>query len=97
MKWTIWTTTEPLPPGQATKAQGYSRWGSDLKKATPTTILHPLKTLLINNLPVRRRQLRIHTLPHPLITSKPMQLGQLLYQLILSSTQTLTYLRSHPP
>src|SRR6218665_3640370 len=32
MKWTIWTTTEPLPPGQATKAQGYSRWGSDLKK-----------------------------------------------------------------
>ena len=35
MKWTIWTTTEPLPPRQATKAHGYSRWGSDLNKKSP--------------------------------------------------------------
>ena len=40
MKWTIWTTTEPLQPGQVTKAQGYSRWGSDLQKLVPIAFVY---------------------------------------------------------
>src|SRR6218665_59091 len=40
MKWTIWTSTGPLPPGQATKAQGYSRMGSDLKTLVPIVFVY---------------------------------------------------------